>query len=101
MGAARLLRRRLGLLGNGGLYRDRGEPDFNDEEAAFVAGIAPTPGEGFRRALLIVDDVPLPAAAKKAIRAHAISRKKAEQEDHAPHWRLGVRRESCVEDGSR
>lgn len=67
--------------GTVGLYRDRGEPDFNDEETAFVAGIAPTPGEDFRRALLIVDDVMLPAAAKKAIRAHAISRKKAEQED--------------------
>ena len=33
------------------------------------------------RSAKIVDDVKLPAAAKKAIRAYAISRKKAEQED--------------------
>ncbi len=36
-----------------GIYRDRGEPDFSDKEAAFLAGISSTLGEGFRRALLI------------------------------------------------
>jgi DNA-binding CsgD family transcriptional regulator len=36
-----------------GIYRDHDEPDFSDEEAAFLAGISSTLGEGFRRALLI------------------------------------------------
>jgi len=36
-----------------GIYRDRGEPDFSDEEADFLAGISGSLGEGFRRALLI------------------------------------------------
>jgi DNA-binding CsgD family transcriptional regulator len=36
-----------------GVYRGRDEPDFSDEEAAFLAGISSTLGEGFRRALLI------------------------------------------------
>jgi hypothetical protein len=36
-----------------GIYRDGGEPDFSDEEAAFLAGISSTLGEGFRRVLLI------------------------------------------------
>ena len=35
------------------ICRDPGEPDFSDEEAAFLAGISSTLGEGFRRALLI------------------------------------------------
>jgi DNA-binding CsgD family transcriptional regulator len=39
--------------GTVGIYRDRGEPDFSDEEAAFLAGISSTLAEGFRRALLI------------------------------------------------
>lgn len=34
-------------------YRDPGEPDFSDEEAAFLAEISSTLAEGFRRALLI------------------------------------------------
>jgi DNA-binding CsgD family transcriptional regulator len=39
--------------GTVGIYRDPGEPDFSDEEAAFLAGISSTLAEGFRRALLI------------------------------------------------
>jgi DNA-binding CsgD family transcriptional regulator len=39
--------------GTVGIYRDPGEPDFSDEEAAFLAAISSTLGEGFRRALLI------------------------------------------------
>ena len=35
------------------ICRDRGEPDFSDEEAAFLAELASTLGDGFRRALLI------------------------------------------------
>jgi hypothetical protein len=36
-----------------GIYRDRGEADFSDAEAAFLAAISSTLGEGFRRALLL------------------------------------------------
>jgi DNA-binding CsgD family transcriptional regulator len=42
-----------GCWGTIGIYRDLGEPDFSDEEAAFLAGISNTLAEGFRRALLI------------------------------------------------
>jgi DNA-binding CsgD family transcriptional regulator len=35
------------------ICRNRDEPDFSDEEAAFLAGISSTLAEGFRRALLI------------------------------------------------
>jgi DNA-binding CsgD family transcriptional regulator len=45
-----------------GFYRHRGEPDFTDEEAAFVAAISGILAGGFRRALLVravlTDDVP-------------------------------------------
>jgi DNA-binding CsgD family transcriptional regulator len=45
-----------------GFYRHRGEPDFNDREAAFVASIAVVLADGFRRALLVsaveTDDAP-------------------------------------------
>jgi DNA-binding CsgD family transcriptional regulator len=36
-----------------GIYRNQEEPDFTDHEAAFVARVSSTLGEGFRRALLI------------------------------------------------
>jgi DNA-binding CsgD family transcriptional regulator len=39
--------------GTMGIYRDRDEPDFSDEEAAFLAGISSTLAEGFRRSMLI------------------------------------------------
>jgi DNA-binding CsgD family transcriptional regulator len=45
-----------------GFYRHRGEPDFSDGEAAFVASIAGVLADGFRRALLVsavvTDDAP-------------------------------------------